>query len=137
MPRLPATRRVWQPLIDKALAKHPDDRFQSAEEMLAALDTVSRRMRTVSAGNLARYWKALAGDGHAFGTHTFDHVYLRGVRAGQVTMRPQFGAQAGKDDKPIYLTFDVYDEADFSALGLPEDLFTAGTPEPPEEPEEP
>ncbi|TDF63763.1 polysaccharide deacetylase family protein [Cupriavidus sp. L7L] len=45
----------------------------------------------------APYWKALAADGHAFGTHTFDHVYLRGVRAGQVTMRPQFGAQAGKD----------------------------------------
>ncbi|MFJ4289679.1 polysaccharide deacetylase family protein [Cupriavidus sp. NPDC089707] len=45
----------------------------------------------------APYWKMLAADGHAFGTHTFDHVYLRGVRAGQVTMRPQFGAQAGKD----------------------------------------
>ncbi|MBP0618459.1 polysaccharide deacetylase family protein [Cupriavidus sp. LEh25] len=45
----------------------------------------------------APYWKTLAADGHAFGTHTFDHVYLRGVRAGQVTMRPQFGAQAGKD----------------------------------------
>ncbi|QRQ88647.1 polysaccharide deacetylase family protein [Cupriavidus oxalaticus] len=45
----------------------------------------------------APYWKALAADGHAFGTHTFDHVYLRSVRGGQVTMRPQFGAQAGKD----------------------------------------
>ncbi|RZT41860.1 polysaccharide deacetylase family protein [Cupriavidus agavae] len=45
----------------------------------------------------APYWKALAADGHAFGTHTFDHVYLRGVKDGQVTMRPQFGAQAGHD----------------------------------------
>ncbi|MEM5426876.1 polysaccharide deacetylase family protein [Cupriavidus oxalaticus] len=45
----------------------------------------------------APYWKTLAADGHAFGTHTFDHVFLRGVRGGQVTMRPQFGAQAGKD----------------------------------------
>lgn len=45
----------------------------------------------------APYWKALAADGHAFGTHTFDHVYLRGVRDGKVTMRPQFGAQGGKD----------------------------------------
>lgn len=45
----------------------------------------------------APYWKALVADGHAFGTHTFDHVYLRSVRAGHVTMRPQFGAQAGKD----------------------------------------
>ncbi len=23
----------------------------------------------------APYWKSLAADGHAFGTHTFDHVY--------------------------------------------------------------
>lgn len=45
----------------------------------------------------APYWKSLAADGHVFGTHTFDHVYLRGVRAGQVTMRPQFGTRAGQD----------------------------------------
>ncbi len=45
----------------------------------------------------APYWKALAADGHAFGTHTFDHVYLRGTQGGKVVMRPQFGAGAGKD----------------------------------------
>ncbi|WP_265920666.1 polysaccharide deacetylase family protein [Cupriavidus nantongensis] len=45
----------------------------------------------------APYWKSLVADGHAFGTHTFDHVYLRSVRAGHVTMRPQFGARAGQD----------------------------------------
>ncbi|MGY2487872.1 polysaccharide deacetylase family protein [Cupriavidus sp. CP313] len=45
----------------------------------------------------APYWKGLVADGHAFGTHTFDHVYLRSVRAGHVTMRPQFGTLAGKD----------------------------------------
>ncbi|WP_354684854.1 polysaccharide deacetylase family protein [Cupriavidus necator] len=45
----------------------------------------------------APYWKSLAADGHVFGTHTFDHVYLRRVRDGHVTMRPQFGARAGKD----------------------------------------
>jgi peptidoglycan/xylan/chitin deacetylase (PgdA/CDA1 family) len=45
----------------------------------------------------APYWKVLAADGHAFGTHTYDHVYLRSVRDGKVTMRPQFGADAGKD----------------------------------------
>ena len=43
------------------------------------------------------YWKSLAADGHAFGTHTFDHVYLRSVKGGKVVMRPQFGAQGGKD----------------------------------------
>ncbi|SDC06915.1 Peptidoglycan/xylan/chitin deacetylase, PgdA/CDA1 family [Cupriavidus sp. YR651] len=45
----------------------------------------------------APYWKSLAADGHAFGTHTFDHVYLRSTRGDKVTMRPQFGAQAGRD----------------------------------------
>ncbi|GAA7760188.1 MAG: polysaccharide deacetylase family protein [Burkholderiaceae bacterium] len=48
----------------------------------------------------AAYWKSLAADGHAFGTHTFDHVYLRSAKGGEggkVVMRPQFGAQGGKD----------------------------------------
>ena len=45
----------------------------------------------------APYWKALAADGHAFGSHTFDHVYLRSTRGGKVVMRPQFGPRAGQD----------------------------------------
>ncbi|WP_354677777.1 polysaccharide deacetylase family protein [Cupriavidus plantarum] len=45
----------------------------------------------------APYWKSLAADGHVFGTHTFDHVYFRSVRDGKVIMRPQFGADGGKD----------------------------------------
>jgi peptidoglycan/xylan/chitin deacetylase (PgdA/CDA1 family) len=45
----------------------------------------------------APYWKTLAGEGHAFGTHTFDHVYFRGdVGADEVKVRPQFGADAGR-----------------------------------------
>jgi peptidoglycan/xylan/chitin deacetylase (PgdA/CDA1 family) len=35
-------------------------------------------------------------EGHAFGTHTFDHVYWqRDAAGGQVVVKPQFGAQAG------------------------------------------
>ncbi|QET01289.1 polysaccharide deacetylase family protein [Cupriavidus pauculus] len=45
----------------------------------------------------APYWKSLAADGHVFGTHTFDHVYFRAVRDGKVIMRPQFGAEGGRD----------------------------------------
>jgi peptidoglycan/xylan/chitin deacetylase (PgdA/CDA1 family) len=43
------------------------------------------------------YWKARVAEGHAFGSHTFDHVYLRHDGAGgSVTVKPQFGAQAGQ-----------------------------------------
>jgi len=45
----------------------------------------------------APYWKALRGDGHAFGSHTFDHVYaLRDLPGGRLEVRPQFGSQAGR-----------------------------------------
>jgi peptidoglycan/xylan/chitin deacetylase (PgdA/CDA1 family) len=45
----------------------------------------------------APYWKARAAEGHAFGSHTFDHVYFRRDGAGgDVVVRPQFGADAGK-----------------------------------------
>jgi peptidoglycan/xylan/chitin deacetylase (PgdA/CDA1 family) len=50
----------------------------------------------------ANYWKARVAEGHRFGSHTFDHVYLRESRAvpapaGGFTARPQFGPNAGRD----------------------------------------
>ena len=45
----------------------------------------------------APYWKMLREEGHAFGSHTFDHVYaLRDLDTGRVEVRPQFGPEAGK-----------------------------------------
>ncbi len=45
----------------------------------------------------ASYWKARVAEGHAFGTHTFDHVYvLRDLADGRMEMKPQFGADAGR-----------------------------------------
>jgi peptidoglycan/xylan/chitin deacetylase (PgdA/CDA1 family) len=47
----------------------------------------------------APYWKALVADGHAFGSHTFDHVYLqRDAKPGLtgIPVKPQFGKDAGK-----------------------------------------
>lgn len=45
----------------------------------------------------AAYWKARVAEGHAFGTHTFDHVYVqRDLPNGRMEMKPQFGANAGK-----------------------------------------
>jgi peptidoglycan/xylan/chitin deacetylase (PgdA/CDA1 family) len=44
----------------------------------------------------AGYWKARVAEGHAFGSHTFDHVYWqRDAAGGKVVVKPQFGAQGG------------------------------------------
>jgi serine/threonine protein kinase len=40
IPRLPGELAAYQPLIDGMLAKRAEDRFESAEEVLAAIDTV-------------------------------------------------------------------------------------------------
>ena len=43
------------------------------------------------------YWKARVAEGHAFGTHTFDHVYVqRDLPDGRIVVKPQFGDNAGK-----------------------------------------
>lgn len=45
----------------------------------------------------APLWKRLVADGHAFGSHTFDHVYWqRDLPDGRFAFKPQFGAQAGR-----------------------------------------
>ncbi|MBE5313939.1 MAG: protein kinase [Xanthomonadales bacterium] len=42
IPRLPAPKAHWQAFIDRALAKTPDARFASAQEMMAALDRIEQ-----------------------------------------------------------------------------------------------
>ncbi|TFW23891.1 polysaccharide deacetylase family protein [Massilia arenosa] len=43
------------------------------------------------------FWKARVAEGHAFGTHTFDHVYWqRDLPGGRMVVKPQFGAHAGQ-----------------------------------------
>jgi peptidoglycan/xylan/chitin deacetylase (PgdA/CDA1 family) len=45
----------------------------------------------------APFWKKLAAEGNAFGTHTFDHVYWqRDLPGGRMVVKPQFGAHAGQ-----------------------------------------
>ncbi len=43
----------------------------------------------------ASYWQGLVADGHAFGTHTFDHVYLQASTQQTLRVKPQFGERAG------------------------------------------
>lgn len=40
IPKLPSTLAAYQPLIDGLLAKKPEDRFQSAQDVLAGLDQI-------------------------------------------------------------------------------------------------
>lgn len=42
VPRLPPALTHWQPFIDRALAKRPDDRFAHAGAMMAALEAIQR-----------------------------------------------------------------------------------------------
>ncbi len=41
IPQLPDHLKLFQPVIDKAMAKHPDKRFQTGAEFIAALETIS------------------------------------------------------------------------------------------------
>ena len=59
VPRLPMMRRAWQPFIDKSLAKRPDTRYQSAEEVLAALDAIEVRVNAPPARGPAKWWDEL------------------------------------------------------------------------------
>lgn len=44
VPRLPADKAHWQPFVDRALAKRPEQRHRSAQAMLRALDRVEQRL---------------------------------------------------------------------------------------------
>lgn len=45
----------------------------------------------------AGYWRERVAEGHAFGSHTYDHVYFKGVTPdGRFIVRPQFGALGGQ-----------------------------------------
>ena len=89
------------PLIADVLARHQVKvTFFAANERTQTGDG--------SLGNhWAPWWKARALEGHAFASHTYDHVYWRadGPAPGSFRMRPTAGAQEGQDlvlDTPAY-----------------------------------
>jgi len=58
VPRLPAALAAWQPFLDRAMAKSPNDRFQDAAEMRAGLDAVERALDAPPAP-ARRSWRPL------------------------------------------------------------------------------
>ena len=48
IPRLPAERKHWQMLIDRSMAKSPDNRFRNAQQMLGVLNQLSVKERLVA-----------------------------------------------------------------------------------------
>ena len=54
IPRLPPRWAHWQRLIDRAMAKEPDRRFQSAAQMARALDRLAHRLD--HPGHAALHW---------------------------------------------------------------------------------
>lgn len=64
VPRLAADKRHWQPFIDRAMAKSPDNRYRNAQQMLGALNQIATGKRTepvIDPGKLKglveRWWK--------------------------------------------------------------------------------
>src|SRR5687768_5178576 len=64
IPRLPPEKKHWQPFIDRAMAKSPDNRFRNAQQMLSALLQIANKERhTGNTGKnaavpaLPREWK--------------------------------------------------------------------------------
>jgi len=53
VPRLPAAKAHWQTFIDRALAKTPDARFASAQEMVVALDHIELERAAAAAPPVA------------------------------------------------------------------------------------
>ncbi len=51
IPRLPPERRHWQPFLDRAMAKSPENRFRNAQQMLAALNQLANKERPAASEN--------------------------------------------------------------------------------------
>ncbi|MCB1560835.1 MAG: protein kinase [Xanthomonadales bacterium] len=64
IPQLPEDKAHWQDFINKAMAKTPEQRFSSAQEMMQALDHVSNAA-DVRKPRKAREWRLPAGLGTA------------------------------------------------------------------------
>ncbi len=66
VPRLPPEKRHWQPFLDRAMAKSPDNRYRNAQQMLGALNQLAAAGKPpepadlgAAHGWLREHWKPL------------------------------------------------------------------------------
>jgi peptidoglycan-N-acetylmuramic acid deacetylase len=81
------------PLVAEVLARHQVKAtfFLANEKTLTGGTSLDEQW--------APWWKARAGEGHAFGSHTFDHVYWVADVAGGFRVKPSAGPQAGQTQR--------------------------------------
>ncbi|MDY0022869.1 protein kinase domain-containing protein [Arenimonas caeni] len=85
VPRLPPEKKHWQPFIDRAMAKSPDNRYRNAQQMLGALNQIATGKRSEPLvdpekvrGLFERWWKPLAGSLVAAGLAAIAMAWLMG-----------------------------------------------------------
>ena len=68
VPRLPPEKKHWQPFLDRAMAKSPDNRYRNAQQMLSALNQIAAGKPVEPAVDLGKFgaffkarWKPLLG----------------------------------------------------------------------------
>lgn len=77
------------PLIDDVLQRH---------KVLATFFLANERTKSGGTSlddEWAPWWRARVAEGHAFGSHTFDHTYWVADAAGDFRVRPSAGPRAG------------------------------------------
>ncbi|MBK1734785.1 hypothetical protein CKO15_05670 [Halorhodospira abdelmalekii] len=61
LPRLPSPLAAYQPLLDRLLAKTPEERYAGADELIAALDRTARGEEAESP-SVTRVWRVSSGE---------------------------------------------------------------------------
>ena len=111
IPRLPVERKHWQSLLDRSMAKSPDNRFRNAQQMLATLNQIRLKERAATAeetvagvgGNApSRQWirpAAIAAVG--LGLLLFAAMWLRPAPVGSTPAGSDAIASANEADADI------------------------------------
>jgi len=81
-------------IIDVLKRQHVKATFFLANERTQAVDGKAPGMTLDDAW--APWWKALAADGHDFGSHTWDHLIWRGDEPGGFVVQATAGPQTGR-----------------------------------------